>query len=1198
MRLKTLELYGYKSFASRCRFSFPDGITALVGPNGSGKSNIADALRWVLGERSFSLLRANSTDDMIFAGSRRRSRLGMAEVLVTLDNEDGALPVEYAEVTIGRRAYRSSENEYLLNGSRVLYREAMDLLSEAGLARSTYTVMGQGMVDAALSLRPEARRELFEEAAEVKPHLRKRERALRRIGETERNLERVTDILHELHPRADRLREQAERAEERALVQQDLRELQRIWYGYRWQQCRHDLVQAGERVAHLREQLHARRARVRDLERERRENEAQRATHREVIEDERRRASRLRDRSDTLRQELAVMEERKRLYERQREALAVEIGDIKSRCGVFEEEIARAEEELAEQKRIRDRGKAELTRLRDQLADVDGRRVELQKRLDMVQEELGKVAASIADYQARLRQLDERRDELLSEAQEIERKLERVSVRLKEFGALEARLGDRERNLREREEELREERGNLESQITHLRTRLQEDEEEISRIRNQRDELVGRREVLRTLREDLSGYYPGVRSVLSSDAELSGLLGTVANLVKVPQRLERAIESALGSRLQNVVTETWEDAEAAIEYLKRRQRGWATFLPLDTVKPSRVLKAPGIQGVVGVASALVDFAPRTRSAFELLLGRVLVVEDLRAARRLLNGNFNASLFVTLAGETVRPDGSLSGGSRKGRDRLLAREREWRDLPKRIETIEDALSRASQERERRAEELKSLQRRLVSCEEQIGQVRSGREAAHESLVQHREDVREMEREHEWLISRAERLEEQRSRLLVEREEIRGNLDGAQTERDAIQARVDTWRQQIASVEDEELRERVARLETRTAVAERAVSSQRELLGSHRKSLSQLAEQIEDKVSQKARLNRDLDDLVRDIEARASERGEIQGELADLQGRLEPARQRLASLARSLEELEDRRMGAQEQVHEAETALNEALLERDRIGDRQEALGQDIETNLGNVALPDETIHQLRLNLGEDVVELPPVSEIPPRLEREIQQLRSRLQRLSNVNPQAPQEYRELSERQAFLENQVSDLQETIDALYKVIEELDRTIERDFIDTVETVGGAFEDYFHVLFGGGNAHLELTDPGDVSNTGIEIVARPPGKRTQDLSLLSGGERALTGVALLFALLRANPVPFCFLDEVDAALDEANVGRFRELLEERAKRTQFVLITHNRQTIEAASTIYGITMGESGVSQALSLELGDERLEQLEIA
>ncbi|MFO7918636.1 MAG: chromosome segregation protein SMC [Anaerolineae bacterium] len=1198
MRLKTLEVYGYKSFASRYKFSFPDGITAIVGPNGSGKSNIADALRWVLGERSFSLLRASSTDDMIFAGSHHRPRLGMAEVLITLDNGDGTLPVEYTEVTIGRRAYRSSENEYLLNGSRVLYREVMDLLSKGGLARSTYTVMGQGMVDAALSLRPEARRELFEEAADIKLHLRKRERALRRIEETEHNLERVTDILHELRPRVDTLWKQAERAEERSLLQQDLRELQRIWYGYRWQQCRRALMRAEERVAHLRKQLHTRRAQVRDLARERRENESQRAAQQEAIEDGRRQAAKLRERGDALRQELAVMEERRRLHERQREALIAEVDDMTSRCGVLEEEVSRAEEELAEQKHVRDLGKEELVRLCDRLASVDGRRVELQERIDLQQQDLGRVAASIADSRARLGQLDERRGELTSEIREMEGKLDRVSKRLKEVNTLKVQLEDRERALREREEELREEREDLEGQVAHLRARLREDEEEISRIRNRRDELVGRQEVLRTLREDLSGYYPGVRSVLSSDAGLSGLLGTVANLIEVPQKLERAVESALGSRLQNVVAETWEDAEAAIEYLKRRQSGWATFLPLDTVNPRPSLTVPRSEGVVGVASALVDFAPHTRPVFDLLLGRVLVVEDLQAARHLLGEDLSVSLFVTLDGETVRPNGSLSGGSRKGRDRLLAREREWRELPERIDAVEEALSQASGEHEGRAEQLQALQRRLLSCEEQISRVRSGREAAHESLVQHREDVRELEREREWLVSHVEQLKEQRNRLLVQREEVRERLDDARAEQDTLQKRLDALREQMASVENEGLREKVARLETRTAVAERAISSQQELLESHRKSLAQLGRQIEEKLSQRTQLEGDLDDLVREIETKASEREKVQGELADVQARVGPAQQRLEALRRALEDLDERHVRAQDQVHEAETALNEALLERDRLEDRQETLVRDIETTLGDVALPDETVHQLRLNLGEAVVELSPARDIPASLEQEIQHLKGRLQRLSNVNPQAPQEYKKLSERQAFLENQVSDLQETIDALYKVIRELDRTIKRDFVDTVEEVDEAFEDYFRVLFGGGSSHLELTDPGDVTHTGIEIVARPPGKRTQDLSLLSGGERALTGVALLFALLQANPVPFCFLDEVDAALDEANVGRFRELLEEQAKRTQFVLITHNRQTIEAASTIYGITMGESGVSQALSLELGDERLEEMEIA
>jgi chromosome segregation protein len=668
--------------------------------------------------------------------------------------------------------------------------------------------------------------------------------------------------------------------------------------------------------------------------------------------------------------------------------------------------------------------------------------------------------------------------------------------------------------------------------------------------------------------------------------------------MKVPQRLERAVESALGSRLQNVVAETWEDAEAAINYLKRRQSGWATFLPLDTVNPPPVLRTPETGGVVGVASELVDFTPRTHPVFALLLGRVLVVENLRTARRLLNQQLNASLFVTLDGETVRPNGVLSGGSRKGRAQLLAREREWRELPERIESIEDELSEALQQHHAQSEQLRKMRESLISCEEQIGQVRSGREDAHDSVAQYRQDVREMERDSEWLASRAEQLAEQRSRLLAEREEAREQLAGARAKRDTVDEELGALRQQIESVENEGLRERVAKLETRTAVAERAIASQRELLESHKESLAQLRKQIEDKVSQKTQLGRDLTDLVRDTEAKVSEREETLGKLSDVREVIEPARRELAELAEALEELERRHARAQDQVHDAETALNEGLLERDRVEDRQETLARDIESTLGTIELPVEASHQLRLNLGEEVVELPQVSEVPTSLEQEIQQLRNRLRRLSNVNPQAPQEYRELMEMRTFLENQVSDLHETVGTLREVIGELDRTIERDFVHTVETVDGAFGECFHALFEGGSAHLELTNPDDASSTGVEIVARPPGKRTQDLSLLSGGERALTGVALLFALLRANPVPFCFLDEVDAALDEANVARFRQLLEEQAQSTQFVMITHNRHTVEAASTIYGISMGESGVSQALSLELGDERLERLEIA
>ncbi len=655
----------------------------------------------------------------------------------------------------------------------------------------------------------------------------------------------------------------------------------------------------------------------------------------------------------------------------------------------------------------------------------------------------------------------------------------------------------------------------------------------------------------------------------------------------VPTHLEEAIEAALGARLQNVVTETWDDAAEAIAYLKRQRSGWATFLPLDTVRSRAALRLAPEAGVVGVGAELVQYEPRLRPVFEMLLGSVVVVEDLPTARRLLGRRLRASLFVTVEGETVQPSGALSGGTRQRSSNLVAQEREWQALPERIATLDGDLAGARQEAEAQRDALAALQHRTRELETKGRTLRADAEAAEQAVGVQAAEVREAERDIAWRANRLAQASKELEGVVAQEARLREELAEADRDHEGVVARVRELRDRLQAEDDRALRQRVAELETRAAVAERTVQSQRTLLGSHTRNLEQLRQQLQDKQAQGARLERDLAALA-DRRAAARERQEALAQRqAGLQARLEPARAALAESTARRQEIEEERARYVERLHEAELAQNRAVLDRDRARDDLLGLGEDIEENLGPIELPDEATRQLRLSLSEQVLELPKVDSLPTGLGEQIRQLRVRLRRLGNVNPDAPQEYEALRDRQTFLETQEADLRQAIAALREVIDELDTVIDRDFADTVRRVDDAFGDYFGRLFGGGSAKLVLTDPEDLSKTGVDILARPPGKRQQNLSLLSGGERALTAAALLFALLKANPVPFCCLDEVDAALDEANVQRFRALLTDHARSTQFVVITHNRRTIEAATTIYGISMSERGVSQSISLRL-----------
>jgi len=1187
MQLKRLELYGYKSFATRTTFEFADGITSIVGPNGSGKSNIADAVRWVLGEQSFKVLRARTTADMIYAGSRNRARLGVAEAFIVLDNSDGGAPLEFSEVVIGRRAYRSGENEYLVNGSRVRYRDVLRILGDAGLMRTSYTVIGQGLVDAALSLRPDARRVLFEEAAGIAPHLRKRSQALKRVDETERNLQRVNDILHELEPIVAGLRQQAERAEQHRALTHQLQELQSVWYGHQWRRHQERLTKAGRAAEERARRLEKRRGEAQRLQEKQDRLRASQKAQRELIDRLADAQASLRDRAEVLRREMAVVAERRRLFQQQRESLRGELQALASRAAILEGEIARATQDLAGQEAAQQSCQEELKAARSELAQQDAARRSLEDQIDSIQSHLTQISLALSDSRARLEQLAEQRLALTSEEEQTRAALVELDRRLASLKAEAGQLAAREDALAGERDVLKERGAALETEATSVRAEMATTEADLGRMRSGHDHLVTRYETLTRLREELVGYYPGVREVLGSDADLPGLLGTVASLMDVPQEIEEAIEAALGPRLQNVVVERWEDAERAIDHLRRRRAGWATFLPLDTVRSAPALNIESGSWIIGVGSRLIHFQEALRPVFELLLGRTIVVRDLVTARQLLGRRMGAVLLVTLRGETVQPSGALSGGTRRSSSNLLAQEREWRGLPERIRSTEEQLAQAEQALAAQGASLADLQRQSDECQHEISQLDAQAESARAAVASCIQRQRDLERERQWRESRLAQAQETLSTLEEREQSLGDGLAASQREQLAATGRLRELRDQRAASSDEGMRQRAAELETRAAVAQRTVRSQRTLLESHHRNLEQLSDQIRDKEAQDEGLQGDLQRLQEAAESGEAALSALEGELATARERVQPARAELARLERELRDLEGRRNRSLQQLNEAELALNRARLEQDRAQDRMAALVRRIENDLGPVELPAAESQQLRLHLDDGIVELPLADTVPATLEDDIRRLKARRRRLGSINPSAPEEYRQQLDRQSFLQGQIEDLTAGIASLRKVIDELDTIIDRDFAETVKLVNEAFGAHFRSLFGGGSARLVLTQPDDLSASGVEIIARPPGKRAQSLSLLSGGERALTAVALVFALLRANPVPFCFLDEVDAMLDESNVGRFRQLLEEHARTTQFVLITHNRRTIEASSSIYGISMDEHGVSQCISLKL-----------
>ncbi|MCR4405723.1 MAG: chromosome segregation protein SMC [Anaerolineae bacterium] len=1194
MRLKHLELQGYKTFATKTEFIFDEGITAIVGPNGSGKSNIADAVRWVLGEQSYSLLRAKRTEDMIFSGSQQRARLGMAQVSLTFDNSDGWLPIEFTEVTIGRCAYRSGENEYLLNGSHVRLRDITELLGRSGLSRRSYTVIGQGLIDTALSLRPTERRVLFEEAAGISVYQTKREEALAKLEETHQNLLRVNDIIAELTPNLHRLEHQAERAKEQADVQRRLESVLRTWYGYRWTQGRIVLREANRRAQELESLLNSRRGELVELEQHVADLRARQGTLRQQLNDWRRQESTLHAQSAKIQRELAVAEERRRLLQARREEILAELAPVEEEIIAQRERMAAVEAEMIALQSQLEGQKARVREIQVQAEAGEARRQEVMSALTAARDQAFRLATEAADRRHRLAQLAERRGELErqqaehaqalaaldNQAQDIEHQL---SVIRRSLTELKARLAE----LQARQQDGRECIAANQQEQSYLQARL-------SGIRQEQTRLQARRDLLARMRQEGEGYYTGVRTVsqAASNGQLRGILGVVASLMQVPPDLERAIEVALGASLQDVIVETWADAETAIALLKRTNGGRATFLPLDILRPPRPRDLPREPGIIGLASDLVSFEERLRPAFETLLARTIVVRDLAAARRVLKELPGAFQLVTLEGELVRASGAVTGGTIKTQTGgLLAREREWRELPAALE----ANARQEQEIIAQLEQMLADERRY---QEELTSLVAQSEALLKELSAQEETCRELERRLEritqdktWQREIAARLVGELTTLDDKRNTWRDELAQLEAENVTVQARIVELQAELEALRPDEWAVQLAQQRTAVAVMEQRLSDQQAALHSQRTTLSQLEEQIAVRQKRIAQLTAENEELQRHIEQWQIEHEALLSDIQTLADCIEPAEAELNGLERSQTVMEEEEGRRRTLLRDYEARYNQARLEVGRREDELVSLRRQIEDDLGLVELDLEEISgQPPLPLHPLVSSLPTVQVLPEGLEEEIRRLRGRLHRIGAVNPNAPAEYAEALERHTFLTSQAHDLEQAAAHLRQVIAELDEIMEREFLQTFNAVAAEFEKSFTSLFGGGTARLVLTDPDNLMETGVDIIARPPGKRTQSLALLSGGERSLTAAALIFAILKVSPTPFCILDEVDAMLDEANVGRFRAALEELARHTQFIVITHNRGTIQAANTIYGISMGEDSVSRVISLKLEGE--------
>lgn len=1186
MYLKRLELYGFKSFGNRVELDFDHGITGIVGPNGSGKSNISDAIRWVLGEQSVRVLRGSRMEDVIFAGSDSKRSLGFAEVSLVLDNSDGTLPLDYSEIMVTRRLYRSGESEYLLNKVPCRLKDILELFLDTGIGRDGYSVIEQGRVDAILSAKPEERRFLFEEAAGVARYKNKKAEACRKLKNTEESLVRLQDLLSEITRQLNSLEEESERAKRFLEIQGELEDVEVLYYGKRLAALDDDLQKLQEEIMEQTVSLSRCDTELLNLEEE---SQGQKAA------------------MDSLESAIAGLSAKNHECIREREKVEGDIERITERIAFSKEQIARIDSEC---KQIRNR-------LGNMLSEQSGHEDELKaltekinaakRDLEEVERGIESVSVRLSDTQLRvknnkdyiidlledgsakrntiaaidadLRGCDNQVTRIRSQWDESVCKLEELKEKKKE-----SLLGVE--TLKARLHELDGDAKSLDAKIQGKQIELAKLQKTIGDSSREIASLESKLKVLEDMENHYDGYFKGVRELMLArrkSPKLAGICAVVAEILDVQPGYETAIEVALGSGMQNIVCKTDSDAEAAIEYLKSHRLGRATFLSLNMIRP-RYLNANEkdifrCDGILGGASQFVEYSEEYSNVVEYLLGRIVIAEDLVSARNAAKRVGATLTIVTLDGDIITPGGAITGGSRNERStQFFSRRRIIEELRVEIaEKREDSVA-LQRDLEQVQKTLESLEKARIECSRKQQETQIALARCRDEAEQLKAETSRVEMEIEVYKLELAEIEEHRKALCEKKESLQREVEllaekEAETKRKIME---DEKMLQELSAREKEILDLITEKRVIVAAFEQERSDLAKTVQTHAASIREWQERLSNLEAERDNLFAVLDNLQGEISAKSVIIEELARDEKKHAEELASARAEKMTLAKTMEDTRESLVAIQKRIAVLKEELHGLEIKRAKLEMERDNL---LERMSSEYEISGEELLKVAKEAKDEP--LPSMSKI--------NELRRRVREFGNVNIGAIDEFTAQSERHAFLRTQYDDLVEARESLFKVIEEIDSTIKRQFVATFEEIRQRFQELFVRLFGGGKADLVLTNKEDVLETGVDIVAQPPGKKLQYLSLLSNGERALTAIALLLAIMRVSPSPFCVLDEIDAALDDVNVGRFVELLKEFSSKTQLIVVTHRKLTMEAVDCLYGVTMEETGVSKVVSLKFGD---------
>ncbi len=1184
MYLKSIEVQGFKSFANKIVFKFNNGITGIVGPNGSGKSNVADAVRWVLGEQRIKQLRGASMQDVIFSGTQLRKPVGSAYVAITLDNSDHELAIDYEEVTVARRIYRSGESEYLINGNVCRLKDVNELFYDTGIGKEGYSIIGQGQIDRILSSKPEDRRELFDEAAGIVKFKKRKVEACRKLETEQQNLVRVSDILSELEKQIGPLEKQSEKAKIYLKKKEELKTLDVNVFLLESQKVRqqleelkskssiaeHDYEEANEANDKLKAEYERISETLTELETEI-ENSRSSLANTDVLREK-------------LEGEIKLLKEQIHSAEGNREhmnnrllSMDESIGRMEAERGVIIERKKEIDAQTEEGQGLRDGARYELLQCQTEIESLNlgveeskNLIIELLSERATTKSKISRLDSTNENYEIRLAELNARLLKAKSEEAEQVSVIEALEEEFRKVSDEIKQRNDVQRVMEERLSKIREEIGTLDQNMRDKQVLYHQEKSKLDAIKN--------------LTERYEGYNSSIKKVMEQKEDHPGICGVVADIIKVDKKYEIAIETALGGNIQNIVTEDEKTAKDMISFLKENRLGRATFLPLTSLTNPQEFKNPESveeKGVVGMADALVTTEERFANVAKAMLGRILVVDTVDHALAIARKYDYGIRMVTLEGELLVPGGAISGGAFKNNSNLLGRRREMDEIESKVNGLLKEVESVLEQIEAIKEERNRLRTELAVSKDELQDAFIRQNTARLNVMKEQEKRGNAQKGFE--------------SLKEEEEQIRSSMKAIDDEKKMIS------RQLKASEESEALET------AKIAENQQKLEALREEETTRLSKVSELDLNVEKLLQRQGFEQQNLDRVDGEISRLQEEKNEILGGIDLSAGEIEAKKESIAEIEKTIEASFSTQSDTKKRLDDAIAKKDELNVKQKSFFDEREALSKriaDLDKEIYRLKSQSEraeesieskssymwqeyeiTLHDASLMRDETLSDL-------PAMKKSVAEIKDAIKKLGDVNVNAIETYKEVSERYSFLSVQHDDLVKAEKALQEIIAELDENMRKQFKERFVEITGEFDKVFKELFGGGQATLELMDDEDILEAGIKINAQPPGKKLQNMMQLSGGEKALTAISLLFAIQNLKPSPFCLLDEIEAALDESNVERFAKYLHKMTKSTQFIVITHRRGTMDQANQLYGITMQEKGVSTLVSVNLLDKEL------